>query len=50
MADNVYRLELRGALADAFMLSALRACGCYGEWTEARAAAWWQAHAPGELS
>lgn len=31
------------------MRAALRACGCFGAWTEARAAAWWQAHAPGEL-
>jgi serine/threonine-protein kinase len=31
------------------MRAALRACQCFGEWTEARAAAWWQAHAPGEL-
>jgi serine/threonine-protein kinase len=31
------------------MRAALRACACFGEWTEARAAAWWEAHAPDDL-
>jgi serine/threonine-protein kinase len=32
------------------MRAALRACRCFGEWTEARAAAWWQTRAPAEIA
>lgn len=28
------------------MRDALQACACYGTWTEAKANAWWQTHAP----
>ncbi|NUQ77472.1 MAG: serine/threonine protein kinase [Polyangiaceae bacterium] len=31
------------------MRDALRACRCFGTWNEARAGAWWRAHAPGDL-